>query len=40
MANMLAEQYSSVFSTPKEELAEADDIFPECEGGILQAGQN
>ena len=33
MANMLAEQYSSVFSTPKEELTEADDIFPECEGG-------
>ena len=24
---------SSVFSTPKEELTEADDIFPECEGG-------
>ena len=33
MANMLAEQYSSVFSTPKEELTEADDIFPECAGG-------
>ena len=30
---MLAEQYSSVFSTPKEELTEADDSFPECEGG-------
>ena len=33
MANMLAEQYNSVFSTPKEELTEADDIFRECEGG-------
>ena len=29
MANMLAEQYSSVFSTPKEQLSNPEDYFPE-----------
>ena len=38
MAHMLADQYCSVFSLPKDPLLDAEDIFPEKEGATHQSG--